>query len=103
MDHQDHERYYREKFEVRTHKVRSVFKPRWWQVRFRFRLWNSRRAHDKALAKLTPEGREMLDEMEKEKERRILFGDQARRDGWMKQVAPPRDEDRPKGLPKRKD
>lgn len=71
MDREDYERYH-----IQTVTMHNVFKPRWWQIRFRFRLWRSRRTHEKALAKLTPEGREMLDTMEKEIERRILFGDE---------------------------
>lgn len=64
-----------EKYQIKVVKIRNVFKPHWWQIRFRFRVWKGRRAYKQTLAQLSPEGRKIFAEMEQEIERKILFGD----------------------------
>ncbi len=61
--------------ELKVIKVRNVFKPRWWQFRFRYRLWRTERYRKSALKKLDPEVRAAYEAAEREVERRMLFGD----------------------------
>jgi hypothetical protein len=60
---------------VKVKKLRNMFKPRWWQLRFRYRLWKSRHEHNKARARLSPDLRRRLDEADERFEHRILYGD----------------------------
>jgi hypothetical protein len=60
---------------VKIKKVRNVFKPRWWQFRFRYRLWRSRRRSEKFRAQLSPQERQLLDKAHETAERKILYGD----------------------------
>lgn len=62
-------------YKLTTTKMRNVFKPRWWQLRFRYRIWKVYRNREKMLNKMTPEAREMLRDLEKEIERKVLFGE----------------------------
>lgn len=55
-------------------KVRSVFTPRWWQVRFRLRMRRLRRAAARHYEGLTPEGRVRVDGIVAASEREFLFG-----------------------------
>lgn len=66
--------YISDEYKVVTTKVRNVFVPRWWQLRRRFRLWRGERRRYKERADLSPEGQELLDEMQKEIERKLIFG-----------------------------
>jgi hypothetical protein len=64
-------------YKITVHKMRNVFKPRWWQLRRRYHIWKANRHREKMLSKMSPEGRAMLSDLEKEIERKILFGDEA--------------------------
>lgn len=61
-------------YEVKTRKMRSLLAPRWWEFRRRYRWWRLDREVAKERRKLTPEARELLDDLNREMERRILFG-----------------------------
>jgi hypothetical protein len=61
--------------ELKISKHRNVFKPRWWQFRFRYRLWQQERRRKKILNELDPDIRKAYLAAEKEVERRTLFGD----------------------------
>lgn len=62
-------------YQIKVTKMRNVFKPRWWQLRRRYHIWKTRRYRQKQLDKMTPEARQMLEDLEKEIERKILFGE----------------------------
>lgn len=63
--------------ELKVVKVRNVFKPRWWQFRFRYRVWKTNREHERKIAQLTPEEREMYEDMERAVEHEFLFGNRS--------------------------
>lgn len=53
---------------------RNVFKPRWWQFRFRYQLWRMERERQALLKGLDPEVRRAYKAAEKRVEEATLFG-----------------------------
>lgn len=56
-------------------KVQNLFKPRWYQIRFRFRLWRATRRREKMFNDLSPEALELEEQLSKKIERAFLSGD----------------------------
>lgn len=62
--------------ELKINKMRNLFKPRWWQFRYRYRLWRLERDREHLLSQLDPEVREAYEKAELEAQHRVLFGDE---------------------------
>jgi hypothetical protein len=62
-------------YKMTVHKIPNLFKPRWWQVRRRYHIWKAHRHREQMLSKMSPEAQLMFDDLQKEIERKMLFGD----------------------------
>lgn len=70
-------------FRIHEYSIRNVFKPRWWQLRLRYRLWRSYRRGQKLHKLISEEGRKRVDELERKLEQSVIYGDASHTPGFI--------------------